>query len=286
MRKQDYQPLKGKKFILRSLLYLHHIFYTLVSVATLGPIIWIVMLSFKTKQDYITNPFGLPKSFFLGNYIYAFTSTPMAIFFMNSIIVTSVSLVLILTVSTLAGYSLARIPFSASRTLFIIFIMTDAVPIYILIIPLYVLINLLKLSDYLWGLIFTYGAMRIGISVMIMRCFFRSIPSYFEDAAKIDGCNLLQTLWYIMLPMVRPGFLVTAIINFIFLWNEYFLATIILPKQMLFTLPPGLAATFLGRYSANWPVMAAGFTLICLPIVLIFIFAQDKIVIGWSAIGK
>jgi len=97
---------------------------------------------------------------------------------------------------------------------------------------------------------------------------------------------LLQNIWYITLPVVRPGLLVTAIMNFIFLWNEYFLATILLPKQALFTLPPGLAAAFMGRYSGNWPVMAAGFTLCFLPTLLIFIFAQDKIVIGWAITGK
>lgn len=284
MSKQDYHPLREKKFTLRSLLY--HTFYTMVSVATLGPIIWIVMLSFKTRIEYYANPLGLPENFYLGNYIKAFTGSPMITFLMNSIIVTSISLALILIVSTLAGYSLARIPFNASRILFIIFIMCNAVPIHIVIVPLFVLINLLKLSDSLWGLIFSYVAMRTGLSVMLMRCFFRSIPSSLEDAAKIDGCNLLQNIWYIMLPMIRPGLIVTAIINFIFLWNEYFLATIILPKQAMFTLPPGLAAAFMGRYTSNWPVMASGFTLIFLPIILIFIFAQDKIVIGWSARSK
>jgi len=284
MNKQDYYTLRKRKFTVRSFLY--HIFYTLVSVATLGSIIWIVILSFKTRKEFYANPLSLPENFYLGNYIKVFTDSPIITFLMNSIIVTSISLALILIVSTLAGYSLARIPFNASRILFMIFIMCEVVPIHILIVPLFVLINLFKLSDSLWGLIFAYVAMRIGLSVMLMRGFFRSIPSSLEDAAKIDGCNLLQNIYYIMLPMARPGIIVTAIINFIFLWNEYFLATIILPKQTLFTLPPGLAAAFIGRYTSNWPVMAAAFTVIFLPAVLIFIFTQDKIVVGWSGVSK
>jgi len=284
MSKQDHYSLSRKKFTLRSLLY--HIFFILVGTATLGPLIWISLLSFKTKQEYSANPFNLPEEFFLGNYIKAFIDTPIVTFLMNSIIVTSIALALILIVSTLAGYSLARIPFNGSAILFIVFIMSSIIPIVVLIVPLFVLINLLGLYDNLWGLIFSYVAMRIGLSVMLMRCFFRSISSDLEDAAKLDGCNLLQNIWYITLPVVRPGLLVTAIMNFIFLWNEYFLATILLPKQALFTLPPGLAAAFMGRYSGNWPVMAAGFTLCFLPTLLIFIFAQDKIVIGWAITGK
>lgn len=284
MNKQDLHSLSRKKFTLRSLLY--HIFYILVSVSTLGPLIWIILLSFRTKREYAANPFGLPEHFFLGNYIRALFDTPIVTFLINSIIVTSAALALILIVSTLAGYALARIPFNGSIILFVVLIMCSAVPIYVLIIPLFVLINLIGLSNSLWGLIFSYVAMRIGLSVVLMRSFFRSIPSQMEDAAKIDGCNLLQNIWYVMIPIVRPGLVVTAIINYIFLWNEYFLATIILSKQALFTLPPGLAAAFMGRYTSDWPVMAAGFTLCFLPTLLVFIFAQDKIVVGWTVSSK
>ena len=284
MSKQDHHSLSRKKFTLRSLL--KHIFYILASTATLGPLIWIILLSFKTTREYTANPFGLPESFFLGNYIRALIDTPIVTFLINSIIVTSAALALILIVSTLAGYALARIPFNGSIILFVVLIMCNVVPIYVLIIPLFVLINLIGLSDSLWGLIFSYVAMRTGLSVVLMRSFFRSIPSQMEDAAKIDGCNLLQNIWYVMLPIVRPGLVVTVIINYIFLWNEYFLATIILSKQALFTLPPGLAAAFMGRYTANWPVMAAGFTLCFLPTLLVLMFAQDKIVVGWTVSSK
>ena len=193
---------------------------------------------------------------------------------------------MVLIVSSLAGYALARIQFRGAKTLFAVFIMCDAVPIFVLIIPLFILLYKLNLAETLWGLIFAYTAMRIGLSVMLMRSFFRSIPSDMEDAGKIDGANLMQIIWHVMLPIVRPGLLVTAIVNFITLWNEYFLATILLPSQAMFTLPPGLATAFMGRFSANWPVMAAGLTLSFLPALLTFIFAQDKIVAGWTVTNK
>ncbi len=277
-------PKNRKKLTLSGLLF--HPMYILISAAMLGPLIWIFLLSFKTQREFTTNMLGLPKSLFLGNYIKAFNDSPFFTFLTNSIIVTFVALGLILIVSTLAGYALARVPFKGARVLFAIFIICDAVPLFVLIIPLFILIHELNLSDTLWGLMFSYVAMRIGLSVILMRGFFRSISSDMEDAARIDGGNLVQIIWHIMLPIVRPGMLVTAIVNFISLWNEYFLATILLPKQAMFTLPPGLAAAFMGRFSANWPVMAAGFTLSFLPALLIFIFAQDKIIAGWTVTNK
>ncbi len=263
-----------------------HLVYVLISIATLGPFVWIVMLSFKTQREFNGNVLGLPQSLYLGNYIKAFTDSPFLTFLINSIIVTLVALILLLIVSTLAGYALARVPFTGAKMLFAVFILCDAVPIFVLIIPLFILIHEMGLSDTLWGLIFAYVAMRIGLSVMLMRGFFRSISSDMEDAARIDGCNLLQNIWYIMMPIVRPGMVVTAIMNFISLWNEYFLATILLPKQAMFTLPPGLAAAFMGRFSSNWPVMAAGFTLSFLPALILFILAQDKIIAGWTVTNK
>jgi raffinose/stachyose/melibiose transport system permease protein len=266
--------------------FFFHITYITISAVMIVPLIWIFLLSFKTQREFNSNMLGLPKSLYLGNYIKAFSDSPFLTFLTNSIIVTFSALVLTLIVSSLAGYALARIPFKGARPLFAIFILCDAVPIFVLIIPLFILIYQLKLSDSLWGLIFPYVAMRIGLSVMLMRGFFRSISSDMEDAGKIDGGNLMQIIWFIMLPIVRPGLVVTAIVNFISIWNEYFLATILLPSQSMFTLPPGLAAAFMGRFAANWPIMAAGFTLSFLPALVIFIFAQDKIVAGWTVSAK
>ena len=284
MKRQSVSPSRGKAGCLGG--FLHHAFYLVVSVLTLGPLLWIAMLSFRSRREFAAQPFGLPSSLYLDNYIKAITDSPFVTFVVNSVLVSFTALIILLVVSTMAGYAIARIPFKGSKFLFVLLIMTDAVPIFVILIPLFILVQMLGLSDSLWSLIFSYVAMRIGLSVILMRGFFRSISSELEDAARIDGCNLMQRLRYVMLPIVRPGLFVTAIVNFIFLWNEYFLATILLPRQAMFTLPPGLAAVFMGRYSANWPVMAAGLTLSILPTLLTFMLAQDKIIVGWTTTSK
>jgi ABC-type glycerol-3-phosphate transport system permease component len=196
--------------------------------------------------------------------------------------VTFWAVIIVFVTSALAGYALARIPFPGSRALFILFILSDAIPVFVVLIPLYILIQQIGLADSRWSLILTYASMKVGLSVFIMRGFFRSISTAMEDAAALDGCSLWQTIWHIMLPLIRPGALVVAILNFLSFWNEYFLAAVLLPNQDLFTLPAGLAAVFMGRYATNWPVLATGILISVIPSLAIFAVAQDKIVQGWT----
>jgi raffinose/stachyose/melibiose transport system permease protein len=259
-----------------------YIVLTLLSLLTIAPLVWIVFLSFKSKQGFAASPFGLPESINLDNYITVLTDERLLQYLGNSIVVTTTSVLLILVVCLLAGYALARIEFRGNTFLFVVFFLSDAVPIFVVLVPLFILIQQLGIADTLWSLILPYAAMHIGVAVFLFRGFFRSISSEIEDAARIDGCNTLQMLWFVLLPLIRPAVLVVMIVNFISIWNEYFLAAILLPSQELFTLPPGLAAAFLGKYSTNWPVMAAGIVLSVLPVFALFLLAQDKIVEGWT----
>lgn len=261
---------------------LRHVFLIGVSVATVGPLIWIVTLSFKTERELAANPFGIPTRIDLSSYISILTDEQMLRFMANSVITTLPAVVIVLAGSVLAGYSLARISFKGSNFLFILFILSDAVPVFVVLIPLFILIQRLGLSGSRWSLILPYAAMKMGISVFIMRGFFRSISTEMEDAAQIDGCDTLQMLWSVMLPLIRPGALVVVILNFISFWNEYFLAAVLLPSQDLFTLPAGLAAVFMGKYHANWPMMAAGIVISAIPSLSIFSVAQEKIIEAWT----
>jgi len=261
---------------------LRHIVLTALALITILPLIWIVFLSLKTKQGYAANPFGLPESLNFENYLKVLTDESLFQFAINSVIVTTTALLLILVTCLMAGYALARIEFRGNKILFVTFFLSDAIPIFVVLVPLFILIQFIGIAGSLWSLIFPYTAMHIGVTVFIFRGFFRNIPSEMEDAAAIDGANTLQLLWFVLIPLIRPAIVVVTILNFIAIWNEYFLAAVLLPSQELFTLPPGLATTFLGRYSANWPVMSAGIVLSVLPVFVIFILAQEKIIEGWA----
>lgn len=259
-----------------------NLFLILVSLTATAPLLWIVSLSMRTQQEFAARPFGAPESLYLENYTRVLTDARMLQFIFNSIYVTFWAVVLVFIASTLAGYALARIRFRGAHALFLLFILSDAIPVFVVLIPLYILIQKIGLADSRWALILTYAAMKVGLSVFIMRGFFRSVSTAMEDAAQLDGCNLWQTIWHVMLPLVRPGALVVVILNFLSFWNEYFLAAVLLPNQELFTLPAGLAAVFMGRYATNWPVLATGIFISVLPSLGIFALAQDKIIEGWT----
>ena len=239
--------------------------------------LWIVFLSFKTRRGFASNPFGLPETLSFDNYLEILSSERMLVFTINSVITTVTSVVLIALVSVLAGYALARIDFKDNDVLFLVFMLTDAIPVFVFLVPLFILLQWLGIGSSRWALILPYTAMHIGVATFVFRGFFRSISTDIKDAARIDGANLLQILWYVMAPLIRPALLVVLIVNFIGIWNEYYLASVILPSQDLFTLPAGMASFFKKRYETNWPAMSAGIVLSVLPVFFLFIAAQEKI---------
>jgi ABC-type glycerol-3-phosphate transport system permease component len=255
--------------------------YSAIAFLTIGPLLWILSISLRTRQEFAADPFGLPTQLYLENYLKIIQDEQMTQFLVNSIYVTSFSMVILLFTSVLAAYAIARIDFKGRNFLFVLFLLGDMVPIIVLIIPLFILIKYLGIGQTRWALILAYVAGSMGFSVFVLRGFFRTISSDLEDAARMDGCNTIQLIWYIMVPLIRPGIIVVAIMTFIFFWNEYYLASVLMPSQDLFTLPAGVAATFFARFRQDWPAAAAGALLSILPILIVFLFAQDKILEGW-----
>jgi len=261
-----------------------YMFYGLLTVITLGPMIWILLISLKTSEEYMANPFGFPQAIQFNNYIMILTNSDMVIYLKNSVIVSTTCVILLLGTSILTAYALARIEFRIANLLFIVFVMGDMIPMISFIVPLYVINQYLGISTSRWALILPYVAAQSGFAVYVLRGFFRSIPSDIEDSARIDGCNTLQLIWSIMLPMIRGGVIVVGIISFIIFWNEYYVATILLSTTSQFTLPAGLAVSFFGQFVTNWPAAAAGSIFSILPVAIIFILLQDRIIKGWARV--
>jgi raffinose/stachyose/melibiose transport system permease protein len=197
-------------------------------------------------------------------------------------VISLVSVAIVVVASTLAGYALARMQFRGQRFLFTLFLIGDTIPLFVVLIPLFIFIQAIGMSGSRWSLILPYAAMNMGLAVFMMRGFMRSISTDIEDAARVDGCSTWQLIAYILLPLVRPGALVVGIVTFIVYWNEYFLVQVLMPTQEYFTLPAGMASLFMGRFGSNWPIWGAGITLSVIPVIILFALAQDKIVKGWT----
>jgi ABC-type glycerol-3-phosphate transport system permease component len=273
----DPMPARG-----RGLAVARHALLLIVVVGTLGPLVWIVGVSLMSASDFSEDPLGIFRHLDFGSYSAVLSDSQLLTFARNSVLVTCSAVAIVAVCSTMAGYALARISFPGDRVLFGLFVASNSVPILLMVVPLFVLLSWLGLSGNLLALILPYSAMNMGISVFLMRGFFRSIPSEIEGAAMIDGCNRVRLIWHVMLPLARPGLVVVVILNFITFWNEYFLAAVLLPNQDLFTLPAGLTAEFASRWSTNWPGLASGIVLSVLPVLALFMIAQDKIVAGWA----
>ncbi|MBG9691520.1 MULTISPECIES: carbohydrate ABC transporter permease [Lysinibacillus] len=261
-------------------------FYYLVlfTVATISlyPILLMILSSFKKSVDIYKDPLGFPSSFSLDTYRTLLSKIPFTTYFMNSLFVSIVSVVLIVVVCSLASFYIARFKFSWNHALFFIFLLGMMIPIKLGIVPLFILMRDLGLINSLWSLILMNTATGIPLSMLILTGFFKTIPSELEEAARMDGAGNLRVLWYVVLPLMRPALGTVVIINFIAAWNDFFFPLIFITEKMKRTIPVGMMSLF-GEHSADWGSLFAGLTLASLPMILLFFIASKQFMEGLTA---
>lgn len=261
-------------------------FYYLVlfTVATISlyPILLMILSSFKKSVDIYKDPLGFPSSFSLNTYRTLLYKIPFTTYFMNSLFVSIVSVVLIVVVCSLASFYIARFKFSWNHALFFIFLLGMMIPIKLGIVPLFILMRDLGLINSLWSLILMNTATGIPLSMLILTGFFKTIPSELEEAARMDGAGNLRVLWYVVLPLMRPALGTVVIINFIAAWNDFFFPLIFITEKMKRTIPVGMMSLF-GEHSADWGSLFAGLTLASLPMILLFFIASKQFMEGLTA---
>jgi len=242
------------------------------------PFLYMVATSFKTQQMYFTDPFGLFGSLQFGNYIQAF-ETGLATYFMNSVIVTVISVLLIVFIASLACYPLSRMKFRFSRLLLLVFVSGMMLPVHSTLIPIFILTSHMGLRDQLPALIGPYTAFNLPVSIFILSQFMSEISREVEEAAEIDGCSHWRIFWNIVLPMVTPALATLVIYNFLHVWTEFIFGLVLITSPENMTLPLGMQR-FYGEFSVNVPALMAALTLASLPIFVVYFMAQEKIVSG------
>jgi raffinose/stachyose/melibiose transport system permease protein len=245
------------------------------------PFYFMAQTGFKKQFAFLTNIWGLPKPFILTNYQTILAGNFFR-FLGNSLFVVSVSVVLILTVSSMAAYVFARIRFGLSGVLFTAVVAGLVIPIHVTLIPVYLLITRVGIYDTLWALVGPYVAFSIPITVFLLTEFMREIPRELEDAARIDGCGPMRSFFEIILPLSAPGLATMAIYNAVFLWNEFVFAFILTSSTDKRTLPLGIWE-YQGQYTANIPVIMAVLTLSSLPLIVAYLIGQERLVKGIMA---
>ena len=279
MMEKDYRASKVKS---RISWVLACILAVSAAVVAIAPFIFMVINSFKEKFEMLTiGVFSLPEKLDISNYKEVIEGNFLS-YFINSVIVLAVSLFILLMLSAFAAYPLSRFKFKLKGVIYSLIVACMSIPVHITLIPIFKMSQGMHMYDSIWALIGPYVAMGIPISVFILTSFMEQIPKGIEEAAAIDGCGKTRMFFSIILPMAKPGLSTLAIYNGVNMWNEFIFAYTLTQSQGNRTLPLAVWE-FQGQYSMNTPMIMSVLTLTVLPMILLFIFAQDKLIKGMAA---
>ena len=248
-------------------------FFVLISI---GPLIWIVMSSFKSNREILSSAFALPTSFSFSGYAAALDIAPIFKFYGNSIIVSVVSTLLNVVVVSMAAYVLARFKFRGNTFITLLLSVSLLIPTAALLMPIYKIMTAIGLFDTRLGLILVYAALGLPTSLFIFKSYFQSIPKELEEAAYIDGAGFFRTFFVIVFPLAKPGLATGAILQFLTSWNEFMFALILTKSSDVRTLPLALNY-FTSQFSFNYTAMFAALTMVILPSIIIYILLQEQI---------
>ena len=248
----------------------------------LYPIFMMVLSGFKTTPEIFMSPFSLPERLNTENFQVIWNKTDVPRYFLNSVIVTLSSIILLLVTGTMAAYAIARYKFRGTLMVSLFFLSGLMLPIRLAIIPLFIQLKYLGLIDSLLGLIFIYTAMSLPATVFILTGFLRSLPKELEDSARMDGASELRIMIDIMVPLISPALVIAGIYSAVPIWNDFFFPLIFIQSPEWKTLAQGLTS-FFGEYSINYGVLYAGLSLASLPMILIFIVQSRRFIAGMTA---
>lgn len=259
-----------------------HMLLWIYAIASLSPLVIMVLNSFRTTQQMATDPLGLPDSLNLGSYQKAWITASFETYFLNSMFVTITSVFIGTAVSLLAAYVFARSKRRVFAVLEGLFLSGLLLPVFLAILPIFYLFDALGLISNLWGLIMVYSALSIPFSSFILAAFFRQLPIDLEEAARIDGAGYFRTFFFILLPLVRPAIATVVVFRFVPIWNDFFYPLMLMRDRNAYTLPVGLTR-FFGEYQTDWATLFAGLTITTIPLVILFIVASKQLVSGLTA---
>jgi ABC-type glycerol-3-phosphate transport system permease component len=254
---------------------IRHAVINFFMVIIILPLIWVLLLSVKSRPDAMQGNFW-PKKFDFTRYNYVFEKIDtFPINLWNSIYVTSATVLITTVCAVLAGYALVHMKPRGTGFVIVALLVSLYFPVRVVsIISIYEIQNYLGLINVTAGLILPYVTLNLAISVLIMRSMFQLVPHAMIEAAKMDGAGPWRTLWSIGLPMVRNGLVVIFIVNFVTAWGEYLLCLTLTNDQVARTMPVVLASAQGGLGQWSWPALAAVYVIVVTPGILAFAFAQ------------
>lgn len=253
------------------------VFLILFAVIQIYPLIWLVFFSLKSNNEIFGgNIAGLPQKWKFENYINAFEQAHVMDYFMNSVIVTVITIALVILLSTMAAYAIERMIWKFSQAALKIILLGMMVPIHAALLPLFNVLKNAHLLNTYWALIIPYVAFGLPMGIFIMTSFFGSIPRELEEAAAIDGCGIYRIWGMIMVPLVKPAIATVSIFTYISAWNELMFAVTFISKSEYKTLTVGIMS-MVGTFTTKWGEIGAGLVIATIPTILIYILLSDQV---------
>lgn len=253
-------------------------------IISIFPLIWIVISSFKTNNDFLLRPFALPRIWTTENYLSAWTGSSFPRYFLNSLIVSFLSLVLMIGTGAMVAYAISRfrkVHFS-NKVLFF-FIIGQMISGQIIIITIYLTLNFFRLLDTYWGLALVYAASGLPFVIFMLSGFFKSIPYEMYEAGEVDGMNEWQIFAKVACPLAKPAIATAIITQFLYVWNEFTIAYITTKTLNLYTVPVGIYQTINKMYSTSYTAACAGLVITGIPPLIVYSLFQKQLISGISA---
>ncbi|UVC07483.1 carbohydrate ABC transporter permease [Rhizobium sp. TH2] len=265
----------------RATLFVAYAMLSIFAFIALFPIVLLVLNSLKPAAQIVQNPLGLPETIRWENFANAWKHAKFSRTFINSLLVSGTTIVIVCSTSSLTAYVIARKKIESWKILTFYLLATTTAPIQLYIFPLYFGFAKLGMINNIFGVALIYSAIFSPFAVMLMRTYFIAVPKELEEAAIVDGATSWQVFWRVMLPIVSPGILTVALIIGLNSWNEFLIATTFLQKQENTT---AVIAFFLlsGQYSSDWGEIMAAALIIVLPVVALFVFMQRRFIEGMA----
>lgn len=252
------------------------------SLIFLVPFLWVASLSLKTRAEFSRNPLGLPEQVQFTNYENAWNQGRYRIYLPNTVIYSVAIVIGVCALSCLAGYAFAKLEFFGRDWLFSGLLLGLTLPFLSLMIPIFYLARDFNILGTRWGFIIPGIALGLPFGVFLMRAFFQGLPNELSDAGRVDGCTEWGVFSRIMLPLAGSGLTTLMVFQFLFTWTAFLMPLILVQRDAL--RPVALALPlFMGRYSADLPLISAGTIITIAPIILIYLVLQGKFIEGVTA---
>jgi N-acetylglucosamine transport system permease protein len=251
------------------------IIWTLIVVL---PLLWVLMSSFKTSSQVLSNPLSLPTALHWENYATAWQTAGIGKWFLNTIIVVGFALVIVMVLGAMCAYVLARFSFPGNRLIYYLMLAGLTFPIFLAIVPLFFTLKNIGLLNTLPGLIMTYVAFALPFTVFFLHSFFESLPGEIYEAAQVDGASEWRTFFQVMLPMAKPGMAAVSIFNFLGLWNQFLLPVALNTKPDNYVLTQGMASfASSAGYAVDFGSLFAAVVITIVPVLVVYVLFQRQL---------